>query len=276
MFEQPPVFIIQPGKKKSQVIADAMNKGWGREGEVLVAPGRLPHDRTPVFIGLHESFAPLLLQQHAEQRPFITVDNGYLTPYPHGPYLRVTVNGMQHVCQDPTVPLPDEAWSRYAEHGVELQPWRDGGREVLVVLQSPEWFHLLGMPQAPWLRRLEVALEKQTDLPIRVRRKPKAGVQQERTLQEDLDSAAMVVGLSSQVLVQAAIAGIPVFPIGDCAASPLGLQDVRLLTSPLKPVWRKHVLASLSQNQWSLDEMASGKTFADLSGRRVPEFINLA
>jgi hypothetical protein len=109
------------------------------------------------------------------------------------------------------------------------------------------------------LERTLAELKRHTDRPIVVRAKPQPGetaVPLERALAE----AHALVTHSSNVAVEAAIAGTPVFVAPSSAAAPVGLTDLSQIETPVRPD-RGSWLAHLAYAQYSMDEVKSGQAW---------------
>ena len=180
------------------------------------------------------------------------VDNAY---FGRERYFRVTRNGLQY-----RGPLrPD--WRRWARLCVRPQPWRRGGRHVLLCLQSETFHELLGGDRATWIAAVRASLAQHTDRPVRVREKGAP-----RALDEDLHDCWAVVTLQSNCAVDALVAGVPAFVLGESAAAPLALTDLSQIEHPLYPDHREPWLATLAGQQWTLEEFRQGIAWRALSG----------
>jgi len=249
-----PAVIIQNGKAKSEMLAEAVIQGWGG-GVILREPTAIPNDHMPVVIGAWPTTARWLHEFHRGARDFLYVDNGYFRPYREGGYFRITRNALQVKAEGN---LTDRALQRWNALGIETQPWRSPDQDgyVLLVLQTSAWFQMMGLCREDWVRRTLTELERHTDRVIRIREKPLKGSGPTTSIHDDLRDAWAVVGLSSNCMVQAVVAGVPVFPTGHCAASPFG-STLNFIEHPLRPN-RKVGLAILADNQWTVEEIAAG------------------
>ena len=265
--------IIQRGKAKSAMLASAVSAGvTGRSRVLYDDQGYLtkPHE-TPVVIGVWPTTMPVLRRFHERPRPFVTIDNGYFKPYTEGGYFRATTNALQWFDRRPSD--ADAARLRFEALGETLAPWREhGDGHILVALQSDRWMKMMNTPE--WLAALKHRLPDLTDREVVYRQKPVHGVKQ-ASLEDQLQNCAAVIGFSSNTLIRAAMAGVPVFPLAPCAASPLGLSDLTRLESPVYPD-REPILHQLAANQWTADEIASGLMWDALKARYENQFMELA
>jgi hypothetical protein len=281
-----PFCIIQRGKEKSLDLARAVIKGCGNGGDIHyedIHPDEIHEDFTPVVIGVHPSTVDTLWALRRARRPFVTIDNGYFRPYREGGYFRATTNALQWIQQRGSwigrPPLDDGVGAqRFAAMGMpaETAPdWRRDGEHILIALQSPVWLSMMGEYET-WLSSVVQTLQKYTDRRIAVRSKPLKGSPPMPPLDEHLDGAWAVVAYSSNVLIKAALKGIPVFPTALCAASPLGCSSLEMINEPRRPDTRMSIFHDLAANQWTIDEISSGRMWADLQARYHPEFMPLS
>lgn len=172
-------------------------------------------------------------------------DRGY---FHRGTFYRVTANAFQH----------DGCGERMRDPGVTIEPWRTGGRHVLVCPPDDAIAALMGFDADAWLCDVMRRLEANTDRPIKVRPRDH---EQIRPLQDDLRDAWALVTWASNAAVEALLAGVPVFCTGDCAASVMGRSDPIGIEYPSYPDDRYEWAATLAANQWTLDEIRRGEAW---------------
>ncbi|UTU07850.1 hypothetical protein CcrC1_gp164 [Caulobacter phage C1] len=279
---KPPFVVIQRGKEKSEMLASAVVKGYGM-GVGQIGYGTpladIPETFMPVYVGVHPQTIQSLRDCHAAQRPFVTVDNGYFKGYKRGGYFRLTTNAMQWAHRRHGANAQDMA--RFKALDMPVQPLRLGqGEHILIACQSPTWYQMMGLESVEaWVNPLIDRLRLVTDRPIRVRQKPLKGVK-EPPIEEDLEKSWAVVAYSSNTLIEAALMGIPIFPMAFSAATPLGSTDLSTIESApfrnQRTINRPEVFAQLAGAQWTIPEIESGKAWLDLSQRYDPDFKPLA
>lgn len=156
--------------------------------------------------------------------------------------------------------LDNERWDRL---GVELQPWREGGKETIILAQRgigergvaspPHWAELTK-------QRLGVG---------RIRAHP-GNKEPELPLLDDLAKAESIVTWNSSAALRALIAGIPVWCayskwIGASAGKPLS----QFGTAPMRDdAKRLQMFRRLIWAQFTLPEIRSGFAFKTLLGQR--------
>lgn len=152
--------------------------------------------------------------------------------------------------------------NRFAELGIELQPWRADGGHVLVCPNRSFGMPGMIMP-CDWARDVANRLKKLTGREIRVRPHP-GNVPAKRPLADDLKGAWAVVIWGSSVGVQALVGGIPVIcesPYWICKEAAGALNEIDALGT--KPD-RLSALNRMAWAQWTLAEIESGKAFDHL------------
>jgi len=197
-------------------------------------------------------------------RPFWYIDNGWFRNIGEREierrWYRVTRNGMA-----PRL-LPGRTMDRAGMFHVKIQPWRTGGRHVLVCLPyNQEFAKGFGVDYSQWLTGLQRLLPTITDRPIKWREKPR-DVTKIQPLAVALQDAWCLVTHSSNAAVEAALMGVPVFCEPTCGAAMVGCADFTKIEDPVRPDNREEWIASLMWQQFSLAEFRSGlawKTLAD-------------
>ncbi|BBK30306.1 hypothetical protein EDC65_2248 [Stella humosa] len=240
-------------RRRSVAVADCLAIGAGGRlaGEAEMLSGVLAAG--PVVLhGCSPVTAPLLAAaRRAADRPWWYADKGY---FGRRSMVRVTRGRLQH-----------DGFSggaradRLRDLGVDIAPWRHGGRHVLVCLQSEQWMRdAEELSRRDWLAWVLALLALATDREIRVRTKrPPDGIEH-RPLAADLADCWAVVTHTSNCAVEALVAGVPVFITGNSAASPMAAGPISAIETPCRPDGREEWAARLAANQWTLDELAAG------------------
>lgn len=211
--------------------------------------GRPPNDNVP-FVVWGQMWLTLRTVPPALKsgRPFWVIDNGYWEPargMARG-YYRLTYCSMSPVL------LPNAPSHRLGTR--QLKPWRKGNSLSPVVLGMPglDFGLAVGIDVRTWAADILPRIRKATSREIIVRPK-KSPV----ALERDLSGAWALVTHSSNVAVDAVLAGIPVFVEPTNPAAPVGRIQLEI-EQPTKPD-RYPWLCSLSCQQFTLDEMRSGE-----------------
>ena len=158
----------------------------------------------PVFTyGLLRGLGDVVAQCRAAGREWYYADNGYLAPGHWRGYFAVTRGAYRHS----GVGVP--RYDRLAHIGhPPIQARPATGRHVLICLQSPRFYPLVGAGEmSTWLARTQAELALHTDRPVRVRAKPDADGVRSTTnaapFSADLADAWAVVTHSSNVGIEA-------------------------------------------------------------------------
>lgn len=233
-------------REKTGMLMSALSGGIGRDAQIVL--GEPPDDGHPFIVWGQEWLTLRIVPQAVRtRRPFWCIDNGYWQPArgTSRGYYRLTYRSMT-----PVQLTGDDL--RLAP--VPLKLWRRDGRHVLLAMPGEHFGVALGIDVPAWCASIETRLRQATDRPIRIRprdsRKP---------LAQDFTDAWCCVTHSSNIAVDAAIAGIPVFVEPTSAAAPIGRTDLEI-EQPVTP-GRKNWLRSLASQHFTIAEMASGEAW---------------
>lgn len=243
-----------PLKANARRVLAAFISGWpGAQLIPVGTPGWSSDRRAPaLFYGVDQSTRGMFALCRERARPFLYLDNGYLRGrWTGGPYFRITANAAQHSG------VGESDGRRLAALEFHVEPWRVAGSHVLVALQSDAWYRRHGYGPADFRSRIEDSIRAVTDRPLVMREKP-ARPGDGRPLAADLDGCWCVVTHTSNVAVEAILAGIPAIVLADCAAAVMSGRSLDEIENPPMPVGRERWAAVLADNQWTLDEMAAG------------------
>jgi hypothetical protein len=201
----------------------------------------------PIVWGVLRQSDRILAQARAQDLYYFYIDHAYFNRG-HGRTYRITRNAYD---AGPVRDCPDD---RLAALRLEISPWNEDGHEIIVCPPTEYFAQAHGCPD--WLETTLSTLGSLSDRPIIIRNKPKAG-EQVKPLPEALRTAHALVTHSSNVAIEAACLGTPVFVSPSSAAAPVGSTDLREIERPRRPD-RRPWLAHLAYNQCSIDEIESG------------------
>jgi hypothetical protein len=216
----------------------------------------------PVVWGVLRDSARIISQAQAQWLYFFYIDHAYFNRG-HGKSYRITRNRYE---AGPVRKCPSD---RLTKLGIEIEPWTRSGREIIVC--PPTEYFVEAHQCADWLETTLEALRQGTDRPIIVREKPQPG-ETAVPLKTALRSAHALVTHSSNVAIEAACLGTPVFVNEASAAAPIGETDVSKIETPVYPdrePWLRH----LAYNQFSLDEIRRGDAWRLLLELEEREFV---
>ncbi len=264
------MFHVPPSQLKPWMISAFLNRGGGGNpvihafAEALGCRIAYAEDEPdvlreiPVVWGVLRDSDRILAQAKAQSLYFFYIDHAYFNRG-HGRTYRITRNGYEAGAVRKCPP------DRIASIEVELLPWRKG-REIIVC--PPTEFFMHAHNCADWLDSTLEKLRDVTDRPITVREKPRPG-ETAVPLAKALETAHALVTHSSNVAIEAACLGTPVFVSPASAAAPVGETDISKIESPVYPdreAWLNH----LAYNQFSFEEIRDGlawRMLLELEGR---------
>lgn len=261
-----PVTYAVQSEKTSPMFAAAFARGCG--GYVLPIDAAIQLDpATRLAPGPMAAFGtppswPLFGQAAREGRDWYYGDHGLFSRFRH---YRVTKNRLQ---PDGRGVYDDRRWT--ALHVDRAPAWKTDGRAIVVCPQSPVYMgHYFGLSPTvvdnDYVGYLTAMLQRYTDRPIIVRFKTDAA---SRPLRVDLQDAWMVVAWSSATAVEALAAGVPICTLADWASTAhMGIRSLTDLETPYYPDLhaRDQFLFNLANQQWTLDEIASGLAWRALN-----------
>lgn len=144
---------------------------------------------------------------------------------------------------------------RFSSLDIHLMPWRKSGAHILVCPPTEYFMKAHYCPN--WTANTLSTLSQLTDRPIVVREKPRPDLPQP-TLMEQLTDCHALVTHSSNIAIEAVIAGVPVFVDPECAAIAVGEYDLNRIEQPRMPD-RELWLFNLSYSQFRFEEVLKGE-----------------
>jgi hypothetical protein len=230
---------------KTRMMMEALAVGMGRR-DCRILVGEPPDDEHPFVVwGQDWLTMRIVPEAYRQGRPFWTIDNGYWQPG------RGTIRGYYRFCYRGMSPVLLPKTPDLRQPSVVLKPWRRDGRHVLLAMPGVHFGMALGIDVEGWVEWILPELRRHTDRPIRIRARDSR-----EPLAADLAGAWALVTHSSNVAVDAAIGGIPVFVAPTSAAAPVGRTDLEI-EEPVMP-GRKGWLSSLASQHFTIQEMRSG------------------
>ena len=243
------------GGVKCQKVSQAFAAGAG--ATLAPASGGLRPGAVACY-GMLRGLLGILDAARSAGRQWWYLDNGY---FGFGRYFRVTRGALQLSGRQ----VEPHGLARLYSHGLRWRDWQRDGVHILIAQQAPGWYPLVGECSVDdWTQRTVHVLRAHTSRPIRIRAKGSAV-----PLADELRDCWAVVTHSSNVAVDAIVAGVPAFVLGQSAAAPVALADLSRIESPLRYEDRLHWAARLAANQWTLDEMRDGTCWRQLHGAQA-------
>jgi len=174
---------------------------------------------------------------------FTYIDHAYFKRGYHTGNFRAVRSGL-HLTH-----LLDRPSDRLKQFGVEIEPWRKTGSEIIII--PPSEAQRAIYENETWLCSVETKLCEITDRPVRC----KTG--KLSSLREFCRNAWAVVTYSSVAGVEAALMGIPVFSTRDCPSHPVNAGPIERIETPDYSDARLELASSLTYATWNVNEMPS-------------------
>lgn len=236
------VCYAQPEKLKSRMVLEAFAMGCGAEMASTHVQELLPG--AAVFYGVRPPWMHLWHQAKREGREWWYIDNAWFDRARER-FFRIGHNAVQS-----WAPASDGA--RLQELGIEVQPWRRRGRNIIVCPQTDEFMRTVARDPS-WRYVVKSRIAAHTDRPIVERVKGS-----KRPLAEDLVDAWLLVAHSSAAAVEALLAGVPVIVTDPSCAAAAFATSFEGIESPVLLDGREEWAARLADSQWTLEEMKKG------------------
>lgn len=255
---------------RSRTVCTAMAAGIRAVGDRVTirdeSEYRFPDADAVVFYGLAGHLPKVFSDYRKKGKPAVYVDLGYWGRREGGRfngYHKISV-GARH----PTRYFQAHKHSddRFKQFGLKTSPWQKG-KHILLAGMSDKAAQAEGLVVEHWEQEAIDELLKHTKRRIIYRPKPSwRGARPLRgavfdtsacDLRYMLNNCHAVVTHHSNVSIDGLIAGVPAF-CWDGVATPMALQNLSQIESPIYPNDRHEWLAAIAYCQWNIEEMAAG------------------
>lgn len=246
-----PEFVHYEVTQKLPAWGRALTKGFGAQVARLDRPALLGQGYTHIVAGLQFGALEILEAVRAAGEPYVFADRAYFGGGHESGRMRVTLNAYQKNWVARHEAMPKSVTAR--RWGVQLSPWRKSGSFVLVVPPSPQVEQLFGIDWTGFASHIRAVTGRE------VRVSPKAD-RNKSPLAQRLRDCHCVITWSSNVAVEAIVAGIPAYVSEVSAAAPVArtlgnaLRDIEEPRMTDRSAW----VDSLAWGQFTLNEIASG------------------
>jgi len=275
-------------KDREYEVARPLRHGIVQHGDtceiVRAADFRGPAKKTDcaVMIGV-KGWSKLLMEQHRHvNKHVVYIDKGYMR---RNGYYRMSVNAFQPIDYFQERMRPSD---RFEKLNLKTQPMQKKGSGEHIVLAGGSvkyamWHEMPSMdhidPMTTWARKQIRLLNKLQHRPIVYRPKPSwrdaveiEGVEYSRlprTIEHELENAYCLITFGSNAGVDAVRLGVPVIILGDGAAQPMGVTDLKKVNRLVYPrdIDRDQWLYDLAYCQFTTDEMNTGLAWKILKER---------
>ncbi len=250
----------------------ALQKGW-------------PETDKPVhfFWGLGGSNTTKIKEVIAKDEEWWYVDVGYLTEqivrYPeprivdkNKTYFRI-VKGKLHTTGGKVTEGHRLSELRSKGIDIEFKGWYTGECKHILLAPSSETvtYHINGITQIDWINMVTAEIRKFTDREIKVRNKPRPGNEFWNTdIKDQLKDCHCLVTNMSLSAIDAVMNKVPVICSKTNVVAPIASHGIKFIDKPFKPGrktmedWLKYV----SENQFTIEEMANGTAYKTLKAQR--------
>jgi hypothetical protein len=189
---------------------------------------------------------------------FYNFDGGYFGNGKKKTIFRLSVNNFQNV--DSIIDRPSDRWEQL---NIDQHSFKQGST-IVIVPPDRKIVHTLELgSDDQWINDTILKIKNFTDRPIKIRKRPEPRADRIvlNTFKDFIkDDTFCVVGYSSNALVEAAMADIPVIPLGHSATKSLysyQLEDIEKI-KPAYPSDKQAWLNHLAYSQFTRDELLSG------------------
>lgn len=131
-----------------------------------------------------------------------------------------------------------------------MQPWKKGSN-VLVALSDQRTYDFFGLGK--WGDEIKGRIKEHTGREVVLRPR-----ETKKPIAEDLKDAWCLVTWASNSVIEALLAGVPVFALGPSIARPMGHTDLAKIEEPLYPENREDFFRHMSYCQFENYEFGNG------------------
>jgi hypothetical protein len=196
---------------------------------------------------------------------FYNFDGGYFGNGKKKTIFRLSVNNFQNVHS--IIDRPSDRWEQL---NIDQHSFKQGST-IVIVPPDRKIVHTLELgSDDQWIDDTILKIKNFTDRPIKIRKRPEPRADRivTNTFKDFIkDDTFCVVGYSSNALVEAAMADIPVIPLGHSATKSLysyQLEDIEKI-KPAYPSDKQAWLNHLAYSQFTRAELLSGYAWEIIS-----------
>jgi len=190
------------------------------------------------------------------KRDFYFVDTGYFGNTKTKNWHRVTKNSLQYCGK-----LRDVPSDRYIKANGYTKKFTPGGK-ILLCPPSEKAMQFYGEDLDEWMENTLSQIKKHTDreIVVRLKKSRKERVYQDTIQQALQDDIHCLVTYNSIASIEALMEGKPAFVLGQNAGSPLCLNDLSKIETPLYPSQDEvmYLLSNLAYHQFTQAELQNG------------------
>ena len=231
-----------------------------------VYDGKAEQDKRPLaFRGITKRHIYDWCQDN--KRDFYFVDTGYFGNTKTKNWHRVTKNSLQYCGK-----LRDVPSDRFIKANGYTKKFTPGGK-ILLCPPSDKAMQFYGEDLDEWMDNTLSLIKKHTDreIVVRLKKSRKERIYQDTIQQALQDDVHCLVTYNSIASIEALMEGKPAFVLGQNAGSPLCLNDLSKIETPLYPSQDEvmYLLSNLAYHQFTQAELQNGDAW-----RLVQEWYN--
>jgi hypothetical protein len=234
----------------------------GSNGAIVDVETALSHTNIPLcWAGSHKQ----TLYSHCVEnnRKYYNLDTGYFGNIKRKQVIRISVNALQD--QGPIIDRPGDRLDNFSPMVSNFQR----GSSIVIVPPDRKISHVFNL-KTSWIEDLQCEIKNYTDREVRLRTRPEARRDRLATdtfqnfIQQD---TYLVIGYSSNALVEAVICGIPVISLGHSATKSYSnhdlsnIENIPRIDTDKRLSWLRH----LSYRQFTHQELSDGTAWKLLS-----------
>lgn len=208
-------------------------------------------DKDAILYGILRGCFELMEKLRKNNKNYINIDHGYFGKN----FYRFTKNARGYEYK-----LLDLPMDRFNSLDLEIQDYKSGGADIIVLPPSPYWGFYYNINVLQWNKEVTNKLKKFTDKNIIIKSKTDS----EKPLKEYLKNAHALVHYSSMGAVEALLMGVPVITLGPSFLKNYTSSSIEEIENP-RLIEREKLFANLSFNQFSYDEIRNGFVWHQLN-----------
>lgn len=236
-----------------------------------------------ICFGLHWPGNIILQEYKQHGTPLIIVDYGYVkrgtlmySKVDEEKYYSFSLNGLNGRSDPMPSPMPPDRWDTLK---TPLQPWKTDGKYILVCGQKNHDVAIGNLNPIVWAKQTIARIQSLTTRAVIFRPHPEDPAQkrpigvphsEHKTIQEALVDTYAVVAYNSNALVDATIAGVPTFCLGEGSmVQGVTNTDLSLIDTPERPE-REQWAYDLAWRQYTINEIREALPWKYIIEKKIP------
>lgn len=228
-----------------------------------------------VFAGILRGDGLIYKYCNQKNKDYLYVDHAYLyrgynIRNPNEEWMRLTYNAFTW-SKNQTESV--DRWNQHFANNFSLSPWKGNAGKHILVLPPSAATKFLYPESNEWMKKTIEEISRKTNLPIRIREKPRQPVvdpntndvtsevkfENDKPIEADMIDAKLIVTFNSAVPVMGTVLGYPCYCSPYAAAYPMNI-DLDHINNPPEPD-RQKWLNQLVYHQYTTHEMINGRAW---------------